>query len=415
MEVALPSIRKGGVVVSEFSANPFERAYATETVGDDQFVVLFSSILVEHAPQLFVDDNVVIKGIQGAGKTMLLALFRPSVRIAYGSAGRQFPVPEADLDYLGAGFSVRRSGSIDFGQLDWEDEGQLARCFGDYLNHSLLQDLMESLAVLGEANTLGQVSGLSICTDSALLDSWARALAAERCWNGALDGVQSYDSLEAAVRARRGRYRTALETTRIGLIDDWLQETVSDVGEPVSIAADLLRATGVIGPKTKVFLRFDEYDQLSHVRQLPTDAGRVMQSVVNKAINKRDKRALYRVGTRPYSWRSGELPVFGTDEMLQEDRDYLVFDFDKTLGSTEHRDGHVFRNLARDVFRRRLIHAGFMDESACEPTSSSEDPFDKFFGRSLTTQRRPPSMWGAHQPSADLGTYPTCRLSGEPF
>lgn len=196
--------------MAAFSTNPFERAYATETVDDDQFVVLFSPILVEHAPQLFVDDNVVVKGIQGAGKTMLLALSRPSVRIAYGRAGREFPVPSEKSDFVGAGFSVRRSGSIDFGQLDWHSEAQLGRCFGDYLNHSLLQDLILSVLRLGEAKAAGLVTGVSVDTDPARLNEWASRLAAERCWNEALCGVRTLQEMQDAVQLRRGRYRTAL-------------------------------------------------------------------------------------------------------------------------------------------------------------------------------------------------------------
>lgn len=384
-----------------FSANPFERAYATESVDDDQFVVLFSPILIEYAPQLFVDDNVVVKGIQGAGKTMLLALFRPSVRIAYGRAGRDFPVLPQHSDYIGAGFSVRRSGSIDFGQLDWASEAQMGRCFGDYLNHSLLEDLIHSVLCLSEAAESGLVTGLSIERNQRALDEWARQLACERCWNDAFNGVGTLQELQEVVKRRRGLYRNALETARMDVIDDAMLKTVSDVGEPISIAADLLREMNVIGPETKVLLRFDEYDQLTHVRQLPAEAGRVMQSVVNKALGRRDRRALYRIGTRPYSWRSGALPVFGTQEMLQEDRDYMVFDFDKVLGSTEHRDGPVFRNLACDVFRRRLIHAGLLDEAA-NPVDVCE-PFNRFFGRSPTAEQKSLRHVGRTSQSRGLG------------
>ncbi|RZJ78267.1 MAG: hypothetical protein EOO47_14345 [Flavobacterium sp.] len=57
--------------------NPFHELYVGESVGPDKFVGLFSNVIVEHALSLFQPGHVVLKGLPGSGKSMLLNLLKP--------------------------------------------------------------------------------------------------------------------------------------------------------------------------------------------------------------------------------------------------------------------------------------------------------------------------------------------------
>ena len=63
--------------------NPFNELYVTETIRSDQFVKIFSPVIVKNVEALFLPGNIVLQGVQGSGKSMLLALLKPEVRLAY--------------------------------------------------------------------------------------------------------------------------------------------------------------------------------------------------------------------------------------------------------------------------------------------------------------------------------------------
>src|SRR5215211_2766603 len=121
----------------DFFKNPFDELYVSETIPPSDFVRLFSPFLVQHALSLFQPGNVVLKGVQGSGKTMLLSLFEPAIRLAYMDAGMPFPVPEVHRRFISGGINLRHSGAISFGQRpvhsDPEINARLAPLhFGDF-------------------------------------------------------------------------------------------------------------------------------------------------------------------------------------------------------------------------------------------------------------------------------------------
>ena len=71
--------------------NPFHELYVTESIGPDSFVKLFSDALVVHTLALFKPGNVVLKGLPGTGKSMMLSLLKPSIRLAYKRSNNKFP------------------------------------------------------------------------------------------------------------------------------------------------------------------------------------------------------------------------------------------------------------------------------------------------------------------------------------
>ena len=75
--------------------NPFFELYVGDRMSSREFVDIFSPFLVGHAEALFLPGNVVVKGVQGSGKSMLLTLLRPEVRLEYDRVSENFPVPAA--------------------------------------------------------------------------------------------------------------------------------------------------------------------------------------------------------------------------------------------------------------------------------------------------------------------------------
>src|SRR5207247_10313072 len=89
--------------------------YVTATPAPRTFVARFSSVPVRRALALFRPGHVVLKGTHGSGKSMLLNLFRPQIRLAYQSATAEFPVPKSLRRFVGAGINLRSSVALDIG------------------------------------------------------------------------------------------------------------------------------------------------------------------------------------------------------------------------------------------------------------------------------------------------------------
>jgi len=93
-------------------SNPFNELYVSETVGPGAFVQIFSAKLLHNASALYLPGNVVLKGMQGSGKSMLLTLLKPEVRVAYAEARSKFPLSGAQSRFISAGINLTRSGAI---------------------------------------------------------------------------------------------------------------------------------------------------------------------------------------------------------------------------------------------------------------------------------------------------------------
>ena len=76
------------------SVNPFYELYLADTMSATEFVTLFSPALIPHVQPLFLPGNVVVVGMQGSGKSMLLTLLRAETRLKYERVTHEFPVPK---------------------------------------------------------------------------------------------------------------------------------------------------------------------------------------------------------------------------------------------------------------------------------------------------------------------------------
>ena len=81
--------------------NPFHELYVTEDIKSDRFVRLFSPYFVQHAHSLFQAGNVILTGLPGSGKSMLLSLLTPEVRLSYLKTETEFPIPERISNFIG--------------------------------------------------------------------------------------------------------------------------------------------------------------------------------------------------------------------------------------------------------------------------------------------------------------------------
>ena len=81
--------------------NPFHDLWLTEILKSEEFVQLFSPEVAKLAEDLFGKGNVVVRGRQGSGKSMLLRLLDANTRIAYAKSNERNPIPDKRKLYYG--------------------------------------------------------------------------------------------------------------------------------------------------------------------------------------------------------------------------------------------------------------------------------------------------------------------------
>ncbi len=347
--------------------NPFEELYVGEMISPGEFVDLFSDTLLEHSRPMFQQGNVVVKGVYGSGKTMLLTLLKPEVRLAYAARGLELPVPLELRKFVGAGISIGRSGALEFARYRHVDDELACELFGDFLNYRLADDVLQSITKLAGNEFVSSSLGLS--TEASRLDAFAEAVSTHRCWLGHMDGVSRFAELHERIDDRIRSHQESLRARTAH--PDELARTTTSIGEPLAVVAEELVRSGVLASGTRIYLRIDEYDKLTKLAQVPRGLGLQLRSVINAALSVRDPRVFYRIGTRPYGWRGETHSIFRSSDTLMQDRDYAVVDIDEILRRSEYAASPVFEQFAEDVFVKRLNWCGFTGASLHGPGDGS--------------------------------------------
>jgi hypothetical protein len=346
-------------------SNPFEELYVSEPLTPREFVQVFSPALVNHALPLFQRGNVILRGVQGSGKTMLLKLLHPAIRIAYQEANVPFPVPADCRRFIGAGVNLRKQGFWDFGQrrfsLDPEEHSQLFPLFfGDFLNYRIVENVLRSIETyVTQADGLVALD-LGLNGATAVRDAFARAVARDSCWFGYLDGIRTYKGLRERLSERIEAYLMFVQhNPKKGKgLSRTIRDSKTRVGQPVAALVSALWEAGIVPRDVHFFVSIDQYEELRRIAPEPAKPEYGYQRVVNKALGTRNQFVSYRVGVRRDSWRS-DMHVHGSAASLEGEREYQELDLEDILRRKENRNTWVFPRFAEDVFRRRLEFAGY--------------------------------------------------------
>ena len=355
--------------------NPFQELYVTDSPDPKVFVQLFSDRPVAHAQALFRPGNVVLKGTQGSGKSMLLNLFRPQIRLAYHEAGITFPVHPQMAEFVGAGINLTRSGALDIGQRSLGVAGEeelFPLYFADFVNYFVVRDLMETILTISRNSAV-----FGDLVHENKLNECAIQMASEDCWFGALASCGTIVDVCRRLDERIGSYRDFHNSN--AELPPVIHRTKTAIGEPIARTADCLKRSGVLDASVPVFIRIDQVERLCRSDALRPSLGRQYRRMVNKALSTRDQRISYRIGTRRYAW-DDDLTVFGTNDKLEHLRDYRIIDLDVTLRRKEDQKTWVFPDFAYDAFKRRLRHSGY-------DVSGKRDLLKAVFGPSLSPEK----------------------------
>lgn len=339
------------------ASNPFHDLYLSESISEDDLVKFFSPIIVEHSGIVFEPGNVIIRGLQGTGKTMLLNLLRPELRLAYSRVGTKFPVSPKASKFIGSGLNLRKCGILEFAQhlekgMAVKQVQELALLFADFFNYWVVADLVKSIQLLKASGSSELLTEIGLKGTDADLDHFAKKFAADPCWFGALAGVNTLVDLNARFEQRFTSYRSFLNLNVFELPKS-VTETKTVIGDPILKAVDALRQMHVLEDKTKIFVRIDQYEQLTTLNVVGTNYGSSCQELIHKALSARDSRISYRIGTRTHGW--DERPaIYRTTDVLERKRDFDIHDMDEIFRRRENSGTWWFPEFAQDIFLRRM-------------------------------------------------------------
>ena len=363
------------------STNPFAELYVTENIGTEEFAELFSPVLANDTRThgLFQTGNILLTGLQGAGKTALLNLLRPEVMIAYRRIGAHWPLPDSLSKFVAAGINLNTSKARDFGQRTLADqvdpEATNALLFGDFLNYWIVDDFLRSIEVICGDTETEVYRELGVRATAGRLDQFAGTLAKHGCWFGSLDDVSSYAGLKTVIDKRIYAYRNFLNYNAD--LPTGIVRSKTSPGEPIGVVAATLKQMGVLPVDLPVFIVVDQFEDLMGLEvRTEKGTGKSIREVVMKMLSERGQEVSYRIGARPYSLYP-DFTTFRTGSPAEEMRNFKIVDIGEILGPKEARPG-LFKEFCEDVFRRRLRYGG----------GKSKSLLRMVFGRNETPEER---------------------------
>lgn len=345
--------------------NPFSDAYVTHTVSEERFVRYFSPILVDSSSLIFQKGNVVVKGTQGSGKSMLLRLLDPRIRSAFmhihrstGKADFEYPVAHEQRNFISTRIDLNKSGLLDIVNTLTSTAGEvevkeITRLFVDFSNYWMFRGILESL-------DYSRFDDLCQIVNPEAFDAFAKDIGSDDCWFGALSDVRTWSGLTNAVNKRVIEFRSWANGNRPSLPDSTLK-TVTSNGNPLSMVAKCLRNSGVIKNNTEVYLIVDQMEALWMKGGIKEEVGKHFRQEIHEMLGRRDDEVSFKIGARRYDWGKGGNLAMRDGRQLEESRDYQVVDIDLLLRRTERSKSWIFPRFAEDVFNRRLCGSNACD------------------------------------------------------
>lgn len=339
--------------------NPFREATSTELIENPRsFSTLFSQeILVNETLDVFEKDNIILRGPQGTGKTMILCLFRHRFLSECLSKRKDAMFLKVIAPFCGISIHLIQSGFHVFGRRsisrargrDSSDPELDAMCAADFIVHWLFREFVMHLQFLeGDQGALLR-DWLGIGHRTLQLSDMAREMSSWDCWRGYYLG---HDSL-SALMARSGERLNAWHDLLNANIDDVPDEVWSTKATPFE---DAMRAMGQVAGRLNpdrqipLYVVIDQYEELPN---LNPKYGTQLQRVVNTLVKRRDSGVFYKIGARPHDW-GRELRVWGSESRIEIDRDYKIVDLTSILQKGENKADWLFPKFAEDVAFRRL-------------------------------------------------------------
>ncbi len=358
--------------------NPFTTLYVTERMDESKFPSLFSTTMVPLVTPLFEQGNVVVKGTQGSGKSMLLALLKTSVRVAYAkSENHDYPVEDSELNqFIAAGINLATNQAlrtVDRWKKGAEDNSLLSHSFVDYVNSWILKDLLESLDLLTRSPELlwnpCELGGTKKDLDKAVasFDSF-------KIVSAYLEGEPTLQSVLSSLTKRIDTYLGFFNGRPKELPKEIYDSQTLTLGQPIADAVALLQDNGAISKNTRVLISIDQFEQLLELEEsLPDRPYKFIRETIDLAMHRREPAISFRIGTRPYAW---------DDSSGESLRDFHRINLDEMLQKTEHGNRMIFSTLANDVFERRLKLFGY--DFLCQSNDAISDVLGSY---SLPTER----------------------------
>ncbi len=371
--------------------NPFHTVYATEGINELDFPAIFSPTLIPLVLPLFQSGNVMLSGTQGTGKSMLLSLLDTDIRLAFWKHEKhKFPVETTFCRYIGAGINLSQSLVLKFTERDFGGEDSVARSqavFSDYFNTWVLRDLIKTLQRIISNAPQERLAECGITSNPAALDNAVKRLGQTEECGGMVDRAST---VTEAVESLSRRQQTYLDfiNFRIDTIPQHIWDTITGIGEPLSLAAKVLRSSDVLASNTECLITIDQCEELLRLDQSDKSGrgyGRFL-SMLDKLISSREKAVSYRLGTRPNAIWKGK---------SEEVRDYARIDLDTLFRGKEHLRAKLFQGFALDVFRRRLAMNG-------QQVIDANDELMECFDKSPSASERAQECAGASRPQRIL-------------
>ncbi len=364
--------------------NPFHDLWVTEILHPHSFVKLFSPVLVEDAEAIFSTGNIVLKGREGCGKSMLLRLLETSTRIAYLEKDTPYPIPSDKCNFIIAGVQLTHTKAAMIAQRAYEaPEGRrrpiAATNFADYLNVMLCLDLLHNIVYLNEQQENGNfLPGVEVNFSTKNISSFVRMLLDLDVWGGLVPpSTSNFAEVISALKERLSTYHLYANGNIIDLPKS-IMDTRTFAGEPASLLSDTLKNSGIVSDDTLIMLRIDQNEELYEAERRYELEG-VLRQVVNSILARREPNIAYRIGTRHYSWEQ-ELRSWGSGAPIEPERDYSIIDIDEILKREEASKGWKFPILAKDVVAKRVEYANIK--------YAGDDPIKTMFGASLNAKDR---------------------------
>jgi len=370
--------------------NPFHSAYLTDSISAGEFIKLFSPMLLDlpNTQMLYEPGNLVVSGLQGTGKTMLLHLLKPEIRIAYSKNELDFPVSKQSAKFISAGINFRKVGAPSFGhaleQKPSEKEiANLVLMFGDFVNLWLVVDLFSTILKYIDNKNDSLLNEVGINNDITLLNAVVKKLSKNNCWYGYFDNFSEVNDVHfflEKLNEKIYQYRKVLNMNQE--LSSVLKFGKTDPGIPIIRTVEILKEEGILDNDTNVHLRIDQYEDLDLLDETKIEFGKRCQEIIHSMMYTREGIVSIKLGSRKYSWP--KFPrVFATAGCLEQRRDYQQIDIDDFFAPKEHSNKKTFEHFATDIFIRRLKYSGY--ELPLEG-HSNQSPLERVFGVGMTPE-----------------------------